>query len=65
MVVVSALHREHVDDDEDERTRRTVAYPSPLFILGKVLDALLLHPINIQPRFRIPSPVVSSRSIHT
>jgi NTE family protein len=46
LVVVSALHRELVEDDEDERIRRTVAYPSPLFILGKVLNALLLDPIN-------------------
>jgi NTE family protein len=46
LVVVSALHREFVEDDEDERIRRTVAYPSPLFILGKVLNALLLDPIN-------------------
>ena len=29
-----------------ERLRRTAAYPSPFFILGKVLNALLLDPIN-------------------
>jgi NTE family protein len=46
LVVVSALHREEADDDESERRRRTAAYPSPLFILGKVLNALLLDPIN-------------------
>ena len=46
LVVVSALHREDAVDDEGERLRRTVAYPSPLFILGKVLNALLLDPIN-------------------
>ena len=43
LVVVSALHRE---DAEGERLRRTVAYPTPLFILGKVLNALLLDPLN-------------------
>jgi len=46
LVVVSALHREEADDDCGERRRRTAAYPSPLFILGKVLNALLLDPIN-------------------
>jgi NTE family protein len=48
LVVVSALHREEADADADlgERLRRTAAYPSPLFILGKVLNALLLDPIN-------------------
>jgi NTE family protein len=46
LVVVSALHREEADDDEGKRRRRTAAYPSPLFILGKVLNALLLDPIN-------------------
>jgi len=46
LVVVSALHREEADDGESERRRRTAAYPSPLFILGKVLNALLLDPIN-------------------
>ncbi len=46
LVVVSALHREEADDGESERRRRTAAYPSPFFILGKVLNALLLDPIN-------------------
>lgn len=46
LVVVSALHREDTEDDEGERLRRTIAYPSPLFILGKVLNALLLDPLN-------------------
>jgi NTE family protein len=46
LVVVSALHREEAQDDVDERLRRTAAYPSPLFILGKILNALLLDPIN-------------------
>jgi len=46
LVVVSALHREEADDGESERRRRTAAYPSPLFILGKVLNDLLLDPIN-------------------
>lgn len=46
LVVVSALHREEVADDPGELRRRTAAYPSPFFILGKVLNALLLDPIN-------------------
>ncbi|MGB3049950.1 MAG: patatin-like phospholipase family protein [Polyangiales bacterium] len=48
LVVVSALHRAEAEADADlgERLRRTAAYPSPLFILGKVLNALLLDPIN-------------------
>ena len=48
LVVVSALHRAEVEADADlgERLRRTAAYPSPFFILGKVLNALLLDPIN-------------------
>ncbi len=46
LVVVSALHREEVAEDLAELRRRTAAYPSPFFILGKVLNALLLDPIN-------------------
>lgn len=47
LVVVSALYRGEVDDaDESSRLRRTAAYPSPIFIIGKVLNALLLDPIN-------------------
>lgn len=48
LLVVSALHRKEaaVEADLAERRRRTAAYPSPLFILGKVLNALLLDPIN-------------------
>ena len=46
LVVVSALHREEAEVDAGERRRRTAAYPSPFFILGKVLNALLLDPID-------------------
>jgi NTE family protein len=46
LVVVSALHREEAAEDPGELRRRTAAYPSPFFILGKVLNALLLDPIN-------------------
>jgi NTE family protein len=46
LVVVSALHREEAAEDPNELRRRTAAYPSPFFILGKVLNALLLDPIN-------------------
>ncbi len=46
LVVVSALHREGAGKDAGERLRRTAAYPSPLFIVGKVLNALLLDPLN-------------------
>lgn len=50
LVVVSGLHREEVEDDAGERTRRMAAYPSPIFILGKILNALLLDPINYDLR---------------
>jgi NTE family protein len=46
LVVVSALHREDAAEDPGELRRRMAAYPSPFFILGKVLNALLLDPIN-------------------
>ncbi len=48
LVVVSAMHRAELEADAGpgERLRRTAAYPSPFFILGKVLNALLLDPIN-------------------
>lgn len=47
LVVVSALHRSIADeDDENSRLRRTAAYPNPIFIVGKVLNALLLDPLN-------------------
>lgn len=52
LLVVSALHEQEAvaDADSAERLRRTAAYPSPLFILGKVLNALLLDPINYDLR---------------
>lgn len=46
LLVVSASHREEAATDPAELRRRTAAYPSPFFILGKVLNALLLDPIN-------------------
>lgn len=46
LVVVSALHLEEAEVDVGERLRRTAAYPSLFFIMGKVLNALLLDPIN-------------------
>lgn len=52
LLVVSALHEQEAlaDADSAERLRRTAAYPSPFFILGKVLNALLLDPINYDLR---------------
>ncbi|MGB5694724.1 MAG: patatin-like phospholipase family protein [Polyangiales bacterium] len=47
LVVVSALHREEDrPPDSVPPAPRAVAYPSPMFLMGKVLNALLLDPVN-------------------
>jgi len=50
LLIVSGLHQGELENDPDERIRRTAAYPSPIFLLGKVLSALLLDPINYDLR---------------
>ena len=47
LLVVSALHQQPTGDvPRSTEARHTAAYPSPLFLMGKVLTALLLDPLD-------------------
>jgi len=48
LVVVSLLYpkSDHVADDSPDALSNIAAYPSPVFLLGKVLNALLLDPVR-------------------
>jgi NTE family protein len=46
LVVVSLLSLENSDDDPSPRSARVEAYNSPVFLIGKVLNALLLDPLR-------------------
>jgi NTE family protein len=46
LVVVSLLSQESAEDDPRPKSERVQAYNSPLFLIGKVLNALLLDPMR-------------------
>jgi NTE family protein len=46
LVVISLLSQEAPDEDPTPRAERVHAYNSPIFLVGKVLNALLLDPLR-------------------
>jgi NTE family protein len=46
LVVISLLSREAPDTDPTPESQRIQAYNSPIFLIGKVLNALLLDPLR-------------------
>ena len=46
LVVISLLSQEAPEDDPTPKSERIHAYNSPLFLIGKVLNALLLDPMR-------------------
>ena len=45
-LVIISLRNEHDAPTAQEREQARAAYPNPFFLVGKVLDALLLDPVN-------------------